>query len=118
MVTLRCVEREVVALSNVRRESDLAPEARRQGNGDLVDIDHQRVAFPVEGAWTNGEVVRPIIQCIFAAFGHRPACFGSVECDIDRDVVIRVFATRPGVVGREDRTDKGDDRKAIAAIIA
>jgi hypothetical protein len=72
----------------------------------------------VEGARTNGEVVRPIIQSIFAAFGHRPACFGSVECYIDRDVVIRVFATRPGIVGREDRADKGDDRKAIAAIIA
>lgn len=113
-MALRGIQCEMRGLTHIGREPDLTLEARGQGNRDLIHIDHQCVACPMQSAWANGEVIWPIIQSTFAALGHGPfivgpACFGAVQRYINRDVVVGIFSTRPRVVGREDRTDKGDD---------
>lgn len=54
-----------------------------------------------------------------AALGHRPppAALG-VQCDIDGAVIERIAAARPGVVGRKNAADEGDQRDRRAAIVA
>lgn len=113
-MALRGIQCEMRGLTHIGREPNLTLEARGQGNRDLVDVDHECITLPMQSAWANSEVIWPIIQRTFAALGHGPfivgpACFGAVQRHIDRDVVVGVFATRPSVVRREDRTDKGDD---------
>jgi hypothetical protein len=53
-----------------------------------------------------------------SALGKRPAsAAASVQRDIDRRVVERIAPARPGIVGRKDAPDEGDQRERFAAIV-
>jgi hypothetical protein len=66
-----------------------------------------------------------LAQVCAAALRHRPALAGgTVEGDVQRAVLGRVgvaggmAAACPGVVGREDAADEGDQRESVVAVVA
>lgn len=92
MVTRCRVQREMGRLADIGRETNLTLEPQGPRHGHLIDVNHERVALPAQGAWPDGEMVGPIIERAFASLGHRPTGFGAIERDVDRDVIIGVVA--------------------------
>ena len=101
--------------------TDRAAQPRRQWIGDLVDFDCQRCAIPYDLARADPEVAFVPRDRAVTAFGHGPAFAVAIERDIERAMVERIGAAAPtgeGVVGREHAADKGNQRNAVASVIA
>ena len=77
---------------------------------------------PGERAGADREALRADGDMPAAALGHGPAPDARpVERDVERAMVERVgqaAPARPGVIGREDAADEGDDAQPVAAVIA
>ena len=100
-------------------DADVAGDAARQRGAALVEMEMQRVAVPVQGARSDGEEVGAAFGA--GALGHRPAGARTVESDVERAMAERVggaAAPRPAIPGREYAAQKGDQGKAVAAILA
>jgi|GEM_PF-4281952 len=122
MMAPRHVERDGLFDQGPGVQAHAAAQPSRYRGGDLVDVDRQRAAIPMQGARPDAERFRGSFQSAASPLGKGPTFTrGAVEGDIQRAEVLRFAAAsapRPGVVGREDAADKGDQGQAMAAIIA
>ncbi len=106
------------------RDRHATANARREGDIDFVNINHQRLTIPVQATGPDGKARRRAPHAAAAALRHGPAFSGgAVQSDIDGTKVLRVgYASIAGpcprVIGRKDTSDKGDDRQAMATIVA
>ena len=89
-----------------------------QRNRDFVDLDGQAVAVPLQRRGTDRQAVGVAVERPVPAFGHGPTGARAVERYVQTDMVFGGFAPRPGVVGREDAADEGDDRQSVVAVVA
>ena len=114
------IERKVAIERNARRHRHRAAHAGREGHRDLVDVDAQPAAIPLQRAGADHEFAGRARNAGARALGHGPVvAVGQVEPHIERAVVegIRQAApARMGVVGRKHAANEADDRQAKAAL--
>ncbi len=99
-------------------QPDPAANPTRQRNGDLLDLDGQRITVPAQrrGAYRQSPLVS--FQCTASSLRHGPARPRTVERDVQTQMVRRILSAGPGVVRREHAADKGDDRQSMAPVVA
>lgn len=122
LVTTLAVEIEYAASQRSRPHTDDAFEARRPRHGDLVHMDDETIAVPVESARTDLQGARIASEILTRTLGQSPVLGRtSVQRDIERAVIMRIAAAEaPGesVVGRENAADEGDDGQRMIAVVA
>ena len=85
----------------------------------LVDVEHKRAALPACRRPSDRERVAASRHGGSPAFRHRPSRGSrAVERHIEGAVIERIAPSRPGIVGREDAPDEGDDGQSMLAIVA
>ncbi len=90
---------------------------------ELVDIDGQLLAIPMQTAWPNLVVLSVAVNVLTAPLGHGPvfAAF-AVQSDIQGTVIFRVrhAALKPArqcVIRRKNTPHKSDDGQTMFAIV-
>lgn len=118
MVAAGGIEREAVGVYELRDQADAPAHAARDGHGDLVELDHQRVAAPAHRARADDEVIGAAIHGAAPALGHRPArAARAVERDVDRAVIEWIAPPARLIIGGKDAADETDDGQAEAAVV-
>ena len=116
------VEREGAAGERLRVDADGTANSPRCRRRHLINANHKSVAIPGEPAWPDRQRGRCPADLASSALGHGPTfSIVAVERDVDRAMIERVgfpVRARPGVIGREDAADEGDDREAVLSVIA
>ena len=116
------VEHEGAVRETRRKNADPAAKARWNRNRRFGDRDREFVAVPRKGTGSDDEPVRGPVNRAPPPLGHRPAFSGSaVQCYIDGAMIQRIADAAPpgpGIVGRKDAADEGDQRQPVAAVVA
>ena len=101
-----------------RVQPDRAADTRRDRGGDLIDIDTQTIAVPMQRARPDRQRRGVAREAGATALGHRPAAVAAIERDVDRDMILRIAPRAPVIIGRKNAADKGDDGQSEAAVFA
>lgn len=115
------IKRDRVIDDGGRMHANAAADTGGNGHGDLVDVDHEFIAFPVQRTRSDMECSSAAIKAVGVSFCHRPAFATSViERDVKGAVVIRISRSAPplgSVVGREDTADESDQGDRMLSIV-
>lgn len=115
----RRFERECALVDSCRIDDDFAAYRSGYRRGDFIDADDQRAVAPVQRTGSDGQRIRRLTETGPPPLGHRPAgAARAIQRDIDRTMTIGIGPVRPGVIGRENAADEGDDRERIGAVVA
>lgn len=109
------------------RQTDLAPNGKRNGHAALPNVDHQLPAIPAQLALLDlKHGPRPRDRCC-SPLCHGPALLtGAVDGNIEGTVVVccdwsaasKTGCLRPVVVGREDASHEGNQGDAVLTAVA
>ena len=121
-MTAFAVENELLPVEALRSDNDPAAKAPPERHAALDDVDLEVVALPANPAGADLERIGVARQRTPAALGHRPElAAGSIQSDVDRDVVFgvgRAAGARRIVVGREDAADERNDDDSGVPVVA
>ena len=118
-VALIRLQGEGPADAQSRGEGDRSAHTARQRRTTLVNVETDGPPVPHHPARSQAQRVRRTHQCRLAPFRQRPPTYaGPVEAHIETHVIKRPPPSRPRIVGREDRTQHGDQGEAEAAVRA
>ena len=90
---------------------------------DLIDVDGQFLAIPVQAAGSNLKMIFTAVNALTAALGHGPAlCAFAIQGHIQSAEVFRIDrvtlkASSQSIVRRKNTADKSDDGQAMFAIL-
>lgn len=116
------IEKEALVGQCGGMDANLPAQAGRDRDGDLLDVDHQRVSIPGERAGADADGIPGLLYRAGRAFRQRPALAAfTVERDVERAMLMRVrwaALARAEIVGREDAADEADQGQAVLAVVA
>ena len=102
---------------------DSATHALRPWHIDLIDVDNQFLAIPLQTARSNLEVVCTAMYTLTAALGHGPTLTAfAIQSDIQSAKIFWICnttlkASSQRVVRRKNASHKSDDGQTIIAVI-
>lgn len=116
------VERGDKAAQAFRVDANLTAHPPGNRHADLIEVDGQATAVPVQLTRADDESGGVTVEAGAAALGHGPALASlAVQRHVDRTVVLGIggsAASRPGVVGRKDASNEGDDAQRVLPVVA
>ena len=115
----RRIDPEDVTVERARLQPDLSAHGQGHRRTVFGNVDDQRAALPAKRTRADAQTCFIRLQIAAAALGHGPAWMAApIEGEIDGAMIRRIGAPGPGIIGREDAADEGDQREAILAVAA
>lgn len=84
----------------------------------LFNREFESISGPSHAARPDLQGICALRNIVSSAFCHRPTRLGPIKRDVHASMVQRIVPSSTLVEWREDRTNEGDDRQGVLAVLA